>query len=576
MHRFPLKMINWWKVAKTMTDQTQKKIIPQSKQEFSETFSAFLLRNGFLIPVALFGLFLAFTLPGISWGAPSGWHPDEVVIRSIKALHGEWQFSEINFDYPDLPQYAMYWLGKVILALGYTDKEILIAARVLSATLAGLTVVLTYRIARLAGGSIYVAGLSGLFLLCVSELAHNGRFAHNDTYVILFTTLALLLLIQYHRHEHRGWLYATFLTLGMAASSKYIGGSLILAVIVYYLFTQRKTFRNNLFATAETIFVSGVLTFLGYAIGTPKALFWMTYYVKRVLAALQWQINYGNRPGNVRGFIGQYQTLWNGLGWVIFVLFAAGFLWVCYRVLRAWLAGKLQKDSQDSIFAVMLLAVFALDLPMLVSYNYQFRYFLTILPILAIFSAFFVEWIYRRAAQTNRLYSNLVISAIVLIAVHSFARLTSVALLFMNDSRKPAGDFVATLPRGTSLETTFYAPTIPSNHFEREFNYPIYFIRSINDEVPTSPRYTFNAGEAGLNERQTTYFLVDNFTARKFDDPYTCSIMQVECDFFKQLANGKSEHYTMIAEFSYQLPAFLPQMEVEYVNPTIRIYERIP
>ena len=43
------------------------------------------------------------------------------------------------------------------------------------------------------------------------------------------------------------------------------------------------------------------------------------------------------------------------------------------------------------------MALFALDLPMMVSYNYQFRYFLTILPILAVFSGFFAEWIYLRA-----------------------------------------------------------------------------------------------------------------------------------------------------------------------------------
>ena len=85
-----------------------------------------------IIPLALFILFLVFTLPGISWGAPEIWHPDEIVVRSIKALNGEWKFSETNFDYPDLPQYAMFWLGKMILALGQTDTEVLIAARVLS------------------------------------------------------------------------------------------------------------------------------------------------------------------------------------------------------------------------------------------------------------------------------------------------------------------------------------------------------------------------------------------------------------------------------------------------------------
>ena len=558
-----------------MTEQAQKRTIPQPKQG-SFSISSFLLRYEFLIPLSLFILFMVFTLPGIKWGAPSGWHPDEIVGRSIKALHGEWQFSETNFDYPDLPQYAMYWLGKVVLALGYSDGEVLIASRVFSAMLAGLTVVLTYKIARLAGGNIYTAGLSGLFLVCVTELAHNGRFAHNDTYVILFTTLSLLFLLQYHRQGHRGWLYATFLTVGMAASSKYIGGSFIIAPVLYYLFTHRKDFRTNLFSVVETIFISGALTFLGYALGTPKALFWMTFYFKRVLTALQWQINYGNQPGNVRGFIGQYQTLWTGLGWVIFLLFAAGFLWACYRVIQSVRNKTIQQDPQMSAFAVMLLAVFALDLPMLISYNYQFRYFLSILPILAIFSAFLVESIYIQASQQNKTYSRLVVAAVALIVLYSFARLVSVALLFMNDARTPAGEFIKTLPMGTSLEATFYTPEVPADHFEREHNYPLYFIRNINDEVPTDKRYEFNAGEAGLDDRETAYLVIDSFMASRFDEPYTCSIMPVECDFFKQLATGGSSHYRLMAEFSYQLPAYLPPIHVEYVNPTIRVYERIP
>lgn len=550
--------------------------LPPSKQGFHETLAAFLGRNEFLIPISLFLLFLAVTLPGIEWGAPGAWHPDEVVVRSMKALMGEWQFSEINFDYPDLPQYVMYWLGKAIMALGYSANDLLVPARVLSAVMAGLTIVLTYKIARSIGGSIYIAGLSGLFLWCVSELAHNAHFAHNDTYVIFFTTLSLVFLLQYHKLGHRGWLYAAFLSTGMAASSKYIGGSFIIAPILYYLYTRRKDLRTNLFSVAETVFISAALTFLGYAIGTPKALFWMTYYFKRVFAALQWQVNYGNQPGHVRGFLGQYQTLWNGLGWVIFLLFAAGFVWACYRVFRSVRNRSFQQEPQASNFAVLLLAVFALDLPMLVSYNYQFRYFLTILPILAIFSAFLVESIYTQAVQTNKSLAGPVVTAVAVIVLYSFARLVSVALLFMNDARMPAGEFIQTLPVGASLEATFYTPAVPANHFEREHNYPIYFVRNSNDEVPTSKRYVFNAGEAGLDDRQTAYFVVDSFIASRFDDPYTCSLMPLECEFFKQLAAGRSQHYKLIAEFSYQLPAFLPQIQLEYVNPTIRVFERIP
>jgi 4-amino-4-deoxy-L-arabinose transferase-like glycosyltransferase len=558
-----------------MAENIQKKNISPSQQAHTQPLLSFLVRNEYLIPLALFLVFLAFTLPGISsWGA---WHPDEIVLRSIKALHGEWKFSETNFDYPDLPQYTMFWLGKLVLALGYGDGQVLLTARVLSAVLAGLVIVLTYWIARRAGGSVVVGALSGLFLLCVSEIAHNGHFAHNDTYVMFFTTLSIMMLLQYHNRGHRGWLYAAFLTTGMAASSKYIGGSLILAVLAYYLFSQRKNFRSQIFSILETLFISAALTFLGYAIGTPKALFWMTYYFKRVLTALEWQINYGHTPGAVRGAIGQYQVLWNGLGIVIFLLFAAAFVWACMQVIRAHRQKTLTHESVPANFSVLLLALFALDLPMMVSYNYQFRYFLTILPILAVFTGFFVKWLYTRAAQGSRaIYSRLVIASVVVITLFSFARLVSVALLFINDSRTPAGAFVKTLPVNTSLEATFYSPDIPENHFEREFNYPIYFIHNINDQLPVTKKYKFNAGEAGLDDRQTTYFVTDSFTADKFKDPYTCSIMQVECDFFKQLATGRSDHYRLIREFSYQLPSFLPQIHLEYVNPTIRIYERMP
>ena len=39
-----------------------------------------LQRYEFILPLGLFILFLALTLPGISWGATSVWHPDEIVV----------------------------------------------------------------------------------------------------------------------------------------------------------------------------------------------------------------------------------------------------------------------------------------------------------------------------------------------------------------------------------------------------------------------------------------------------------------------------------------------------------------
>jgi hypothetical protein len=536
----------------------------------------FIQKREWVLPLGLFLLFLAFTLPGISWGAPSIWHPDEIVVRSIKALYGEWQFSEINFDYPDLPQYTMFYLGKLLLTLGKTDGDILVASRVLSAVLAGLTVILTYLIARRIGGSVTVAGLSALLLISVSEMSHNGRFAHNDTYLLFFVTLSVLFLLEYTLRGNRLWLYASFLTIGMAASSKYIGGSLILAPLTVYLLEQRKRLRTNWLSSAETLFISVTLAFLGFALGTPKALTWMAFYFKRLFSTLQWQANYGHQPDSLRGILGQYRVMAEGLGLALILLFGAGLFWAAWKVIRAGRGGEFAHAPQMKSFAVLLLAILALDLPMTISYNYQLRYFLTLMPFLAILAAFFIADLHARAIATGKsflpLAVNLTAAAIIL---YSFARLLSLMFLVMNDARIPASAFMKTLPTGASLEHTYYPPTLPAGHFVREHNYPIYFVKG-SELPPVNDKLPYNAGETGLVKRETDFFVVDSFTSDKFNDPHYCETMPVECAFFKQLETGRTAHYQLLKEFQYTLPPWLPQIRFEFINPVIRIYERIP
>ena len=141
---------------------------------------------------------------------------------AIHALQGQTEFDSSNFNHPHLPIYMMLGLGKILIALGQTEKEVLIGARVLSAVLVGLTVVLAYLIPRRMGYNVMVAGLSGLLLLSVSEMSQYGRFAHNDTFVTFFSTLTIFFLIEYKTSDHRGWLYAAFFAAGLAVSSKYI------------------------------------------------------------------------------------------------------------------------------------------------------------------------------------------------------------------------------------------------------------------------------------------------------------------------------------------------------------------
>jgi len=197
------------------------------------------------------------------------------------------------------------------------------------------------------------------------------------------------------------------------------------------------------------------------------------------------------------------------------------------------------------------------------------------MPFLAILTAFFIDELYQRAKQGGKAHPAWIVAGVSVFVLFSIARLLSLMLLVMNDARIPATKFIATLPPDTSLEHTSYPPTLPSDHFEREYNYPMYFVRG-DEPLPTDNRFVYNAGEAGLYGRKTDYFVVDSFTANKFNNQYFCDAMPLECDFFKQLETGQSTHYKLLKEFKYTLPSYLPQIQFDFINPTIRIYERIP
>ncbi|MBP6813118.1 MAG: hypothetical protein KA138_16425, partial [Saprospiraceae bacterium] len=159
---------------------------------------------------------------------------------------------------------------------------------------------------------------------------------------------------------------------------------------------------------------------------------------------------------------------------------------------------------------------------------------------------------------------------------YSLLRLVSIALLFENDARIPAGEYIATI-RGyqKSLEYTLYPPIVNKKQFERAHNYPIYFVKYPTDVVPTGGRYEYNLGEQGLLERDTDYFVIDTLTYERLYTDSICETNPVECNFFKKLLAGEVTTYRLLEEFTYSLPPYLPQVALSAVNPEIRIYERV-
>ena len=540
--------------------------------------NSFFSRYEFLIPLFIFLFFLAVSLPGVSWGAPALWNPDELVWRVDMALGGYMQFdvTEPDYNYPSLPKYVMYAIGLVTYGTGRETFAFIVAARCFSAFLGALAGVLIYTLARTIGARKRIAFLAALLYVVSAEAATNGRFAHNDLYLQFFTILCVFFIVKYQTTSALRWLYLSFFTVGLAASCKYTGGSLVILPVLAYLAMNWKDARIHWLSMAGRLILGGLVSYLGYGLGTPIAFTDPIHYFSSVFPALRNLTNYGFNAGTEIGLFGQWQVFEGAVGSFCYYLFLAGYLWFAVR----WLLERFGIQGSNKLpqsFGILLLVVIIFDLPFLVSINYIGRYFIPFIPFMAILSAFLVDEVLRLASNRKLvLLHSAILTLMVLGVAYSALRLVSIALLFLNDARIPATEYIADL-RGyqKSIEYTLYPPRIEKKQFMRAHNYPIYFVEWEGDEVPTGGRIEYNRGEQGLLERDTDYFVIDSFTYDRFYTESICATTPVECDFFKRLIADEVETFRLVEVFKYELPPYLPQVSLTAVNPEVRMYERV-
>ncbi len=544
-------------------------------------FASFITRNEKLIPILIVLLFLAASLPGVEWGTPALWNPDELVWRVDSALRGKLQFdvTEPDFNYPSLPKYVMFGIGKVVYGLGFSSAKFIIAARVFSAVLGALSGVLIFYLARTIDLNVPTSALAGLIYISSGVAAANGRFAHNDLYLQFFSILCIFFAIKYQFTKSRGWLYASFFSVGLAASSKFTGGSLLLVPLFVLIFMNWNELHRNWLQSFVMALTGGVLSFGGYALGAPKALFAPIYYFSNVIPALQRYPQYGFNSGSPIGLIGQWTVFQDAVGTFAYYLFILSFVWFAVKLVL-WKFKKIQMDEkQAQAIQILIIAVVIFDLPFLVSINYIARYFIPFVPFLSVLGAFFIKEIIDVALSKDWKFVPSFVTILVVVGIsYSMLRLVSTALLFLNDARIPASEYIATI-RGyqNTIEYTLYPPIINKKQFYGAArNYPIYFVKYQDDVVPTGGNFEYNQGEQGLIERDVDYFVIDSLTySRLLENEGICQTNPVECDFFKKLLAGKITTFRLVEDFTYTLPPYLPQLEVRGVNPEVRIYERV-
>jgi hypothetical protein len=539
----------------------------------------FLVRNESLLQIFIFVLFLAVSIPGVQWGTPNLWNPDEMVWRADNALGGELIFDETepDYNYPSLPKYVMYGIGKVVYGMGYTRTEFIIAARIFSALLGAISGILIYQLAKVVGADAMTAFLAGLLYIASGVAAANGRFAHNDLYLQTFAILCVYFGIKYQYTKARLWIYACFLAVGLAASSKFTGGSLLLVPLFILVLMNWDEIRKDWLGAFEKLLIGGVLCFGGYVIGTPKALLWMAFYFKRVIPALQNYPVYGKNFGGTIGLVGQWAVFKEAVGTFCYLLFIASIIWFVGRLVLRRLGKIAMDEKQAQGIAILSVTLLIFDLPFLMSVNYIPRYFIPFAPFLAVLGALFIKDLLELSKAKDWKFAPPVVTAALAIGiVYSILRLISIALLFSNDARMAAGKYMETLQNKTkTVEYTLYPPNINRDKFAAARNYPIYFVKYPTDVVPTGGKVIYNQGEQGLLDRNVDYLVIDEYTYWRFYNDAICASNPVECDFFKRLMAGETTTFRLVKDFSYSLPPYLPAVSISAVNPRVQIYERV-
>lgn len=541
--------------------------------------TGFMIRNESLLPAFIFLLFLAASIPGINWGAPALWNPDELIWRVNMALGGDMQFdvTEPDFNYPSLPKYVMYAIGAVTYGMGKSSFAFIVAARLFSAFLGAMAGVLIYYLARMIGANKWTSALAGILYIASGLAAANGRFAHNDLYLQFFTVLCLYFVIRYQYAKSRTWLYVSFISVGLAASSKYTGISLVLLPLSVFVFMNWSAMSRDWLRSLETLFIGGVFVILGYGIGTPRLFLSPVDYLRNVVPAALRFSQYGFNSGTPIGLYGQWAVFKEAVGTFAYYLYMVGFVWFAIRLLLRWLGKARVNETMAPGILILMMNVMLFDLPFLISINYIPRHFIPFVPPFAILGALFVEEIIYLAKSRNlKFVQPAVVTLLVIGITYSLLRLVSIALLFVNDARIPASEYIGTIRGyGKSIEYTLYPPVIEKKRFARAHNYPIYFVKYADDAVPTGGRYEYNQGEQGLLERQTDLFVIDSYTYSRFYTNSVCVTNLVECNFFKRLLAGENTNFRLVKKYAYRLPPYLPPVNIAAVNPDILIFERV-
>jgi Dolichyl-phosphate-mannose-protein mannosyltransferase len=428
--------------------------------------------NWVLIAIMLIGLGLRWW--GISWGLPYTYHSDERVGIVIHIL----QTGNLNpefFDWGSLLLYlnAILYLGyfaiglvvgrftslsdlpypdRVTMAVGKTTlPEEFLLGRGLTGVFGVLSIVIVYLICLQIQRGRVAAWLAALLLAVESVDVRNSQFIRPDVLAIFFALCSLLFALKIvDDPQVRNYVLAG-LCAGLAASSKYNAGLIVVAIVAAHLiqFGYRGLRRKE-------IYLAALSSAIAFGLTTPFA----------ILAPAQF-LQLG--PFHVQGYLSTVGKLTteSSLYWY------GSFLWtnlgiILLLALCQFAATAFARDKKGIVLASFPAAYFAF----ICTYSYHIETMvLPIIPMLLVAAALFVArvhnfWLSHWSPSRVPVGATL-IALTVFLALPQFIRTAQTnAQLLEPDAREYARRWIETnLLPGTRIALEPYSPYLDRQKF---------------------------------------------------------------------------------------------------------------
>jgi hypothetical protein len=426
----------------------------------------------------IFILALFLRLWGIDFGLPYLYHFDErfYVSTALRLGAGELHnhpYAPTGFANILFVEYAFYFLVGRLLGWFASVSEfemlyradpsaVYLLARATSATFGALTVVILYKISLLVDPKNgRLAGLLAAFFLAFSFLhVRDSHYAVPDVAMAFFVTLAVFLVLDAIRKNSNRSLLLASLTAGLAVAMKWTALPVVLLVWWASVLLVKGSASLSLGMLVSGLAIkAGMVSFLGFAIGSPQILINPMLYINEALGQFGaggsggfeiWQVD------TLPGWLFYGKTLTYGLGVGLLLLGVVG------AVRRLFLA----LGQREQISLLLLLFPLVYYLLMGSTRHYFARYSVPLIPFLSLFAAEVLVvglvWLAQQMKWEQWLRPLLAAVSLVVIFPSAVSIVQHNTLLTREDTRTEALVWIKTnLPEGTRIAADWETHTPP-------------------------------------------------------------------------------------------------------------------